>query len=148
MRTALPFLPALMMMAGCQSVPREAAVAMPPAATPAAPPLVVQGSAMYFERIAVPGAQLDVVVIDEAAADAPAPAGDATIARAHFDDLPGPPYAFSLELDRASLRPGARYGLRASLRDARGQLAFMTPKRVTIDVNKPVELRLVRTPRR
>lgn len=145
MRPAQPFLIAVLVAGGCQSVPREGPTAPAPASSAAPSPVVVRGTAAYLERIVVPGAQLEVIVVDDAAADAPAPA-DATVARARFDDLHGPPYAFALQLDPARLRADAHYSLRVTLRDGRGYLAFMTPARVAVDPDQPVDLRLVRTP--
>src|SRR5690349_5373218 len=87
---------------GCQSVPREAPPAVAAEAPAARAPLRIEGKATYLERIALPGARLDIVVIDDATADdagTPNPA----VAHARFEELRGPPYAFALEIDRASL---------------------------------------------
>ena len=85
------------------------------------------------------------MVIDDATADdagTPNPA----VAHARFEELRGPPYAFALEIDRASLHEGRPYSLRATLRDADGKLAFMTPTRIALVPGQPVEFRLVRAP--
>lgn len=132
-------------LAGCQSVPREAPAATTPEARSVPGPLQFLGKATYLERIAVPGARLEVLVIEDAtSADSGLP--DAAIARAQFDDLRGPPYEFAIELDRGRVREDARYSLRATLRDASGHLAFMTPTRIAVTPGQPVEFRLVRAP--
>ena len=145
MRRLFVSLSAAVALGGCQSVPREAPPAVA-AQAPAAPaPLRIEGKAIYLERIALPGARLEVVLIDDDAAD-DAASPNAAIAHAGFDELRGPPYAFALELDRALLREGKRYSLRAMLRDADGRLAFMTPARIALVPGQPLEFRLVRTP--
>jgi uncharacterized lipoprotein YbaY len=145
MRHVLLSLVIALPLAGCQSVPREAPAATTPEARAVPGPLQILGKATYLERIAVPGARLEVLVIDDAtSADPGMP--DATVARAQFDDLRGPPYEFAIELDRARLRDDAHYSLRATLRDASGRLAFMTPARIAVTPGQPVEFRLVRAP--
>jgi uncharacterized lipoprotein YbaY len=145
MRCLLLSLVVAIPLAGCQSVPREAPAATTLEAHSVPGPLQLLGKATYLERIAVPGARLEVLVIDDAtSADPGLP--DATIARAHFDGLRGPPYEFAIELDRSRVREDARYSLRATLRDASGHLAFMTPTRVAVTPGQPVEFRLVRAP--
>lgn len=145
MRRALLFLSVALVLAGCQSVPREAPPAMA-AQEPSVPaPVRIEGKASYLERIALPGARLDVLVIDDtAAADDAMP--NPAVAHARFDELRGPPYAFVLEVDRASMHEGRPYSLRATLRDAKGRLAFMTPTRIPLVPGQPVEFRFVRAP--
>ena len=110
-----------------------------------AAPLRIEGKASYLERIAVPGARLEVLIVDDAAAD-DAASPNAAIAHARFDELRGPPYAFAIDLDRALVHEGGHYSLRATLRDADGRLAFMTPTRIALVPGQPVEFRLVRSP--
>ena len=143
MRHVLLSLVVAIPLAGCQSVPREAPAATTPEARSVPAPPQVVGTATYLERIAVPGARLEVIVIDDAASDDPG-LPDATVARAQFDSLVGPPYAFAIDLDRARLREDAHYSLRAALRDASGHLAFMTPTRIAVTPGHPVAFRLVR----
>jgi uncharacterized lipoprotein YbaY len=100
---------------------------------------------IYGPEVATAVDSSSPLVIDDAtSADPGLP--DATIARAHFDGLRGPPYEFAIELDRSRVREDARYSLRATLRDASGHLAFMTPTRVAVTPGQPVEFRLVRAP--
>ncbi|HJS35202.1 MAG TPA: YbaY family lipoprotein [Pseudoxanthomonas sp.] len=133
----LPLITAcLLALAACQSPPTGNAAPTQPAA-------VIQGRALYLERIAPPpGATLSVQLVDNQLADTPA----AVVASADFRDLKGPPFAFTLPYDPAKLRPNGMYGLHAGLRDAQGTLWFVTDTRVPVTpgASAPVEFRMVR----
>jgi uncharacterized lipoprotein YbaY/uncharacterized membrane protein len=132
----------LLGLAACQSP----TTATPSPGTPDAPApeaQVIQGRALYLERIAPPpGAVLSVQLVDHLLADTPA----AVIASADFADLQGPPFAFTLPYDASKLRPNGQYGLHAGLRDAQGKLWFVTDTRVPVTPGSstPVEFRMVR----
>ena len=133
----LPLITAcLLALAACQSPPTGNAA-------PTQPVAVIQGRALYLERIAPPpGATLSVQLVDNQLADTPA----AVVASADFRDLKGPPFAFTLPYDPAKLRPNGMYGLHAGLRDAQGTLWFVTDTRVPVTpgASAPVEFRMVR----
>lgn len=133
----LPLITAcLLALAACQSPPTGNAAPTRSAA-------VIQGRALYLERIAPPpGATLSVQLVDNQLADTPA----AVVASADFHDLKGPPFAFTLPYDPAKLRPNGMYGLHAGLRDAQGTLWFVTDTRVPVTpgASAPVEFRMVR----
>ena len=136
----LPTTVCLLALAACQSP----ATAPTPDGTPTSsqPAAVIQGRALYLQRIAPPpGAVLSVQLIDNQLADTPA----AVIASAEFTDVQGPPFAFSLPYDPAKLRPNGQYGLHAGLRDGEGKLWFVTDTRVPVTPGsaKPVEFRMV-----
>lgn len=126
----------VMALSACQPIPPP----KPPPAAQAAPVPVIHGRAFYLERIAVPpGSTLDVQLIDESEASA-------TIAHRQFGDLHGPPFDFDLPYDATRIQSGARYSLRASLRDGDGHLWFTTAARVPLQPGdaQRIEFRLVR----
>ncbi|HEY5804771.1 MAG TPA: YbaY family lipoprotein [Lysobacter sp.] len=120
------------------------------ASTSPTPPMTqgahaVTGTASYRERIMMPpGSSLRVQLIDNQLADTPA----AVLADKTFQDLSGPPFAFSLPYDPVKLRAGGQYGLHASLAGPDGKLWFVTDTRTSVDptANAPVDLQMVRVP--
>jgi uncharacterized lipoprotein YbaY len=146
-RIALPLVIAALLCA-CESVPQTKSPAAAIAATARSTrPLQISGLAFHQEHMPLAaGATLDVQVIDDLIADAaPAAAAPAaTIARARFDAAGSSPLEFVLPIDRAQVEAGARYSLRAVLRDARGHLVSATVARVPITPGTPVEFRLHR----
>ena len=145
-RLALPAL-AIALLSACAATPRTPSGAHA-LETPAAESMMqIHGHAFHLERMLMPaGATLDVQLIEDAVADAvPVSATSAaTIARQHFDVRSASPYAFALTVAQARIVAGARYSLRASLRDARGHLMFVTATRVAVTPAEPVELHLRR----
>ncbi len=142
MRLALPALAAVLLTA-CATTPRTPAPQVPSAESTT----LIEGHAFHLERMRVPaGATLDVQLIDNALADAlPVSATPAaTIARQRYEISGSSPYAFALPVASARIVAGARYSLRASLRDARGHLLFATAARVALTPAARLELRLVR----
>ncbi len=146
----VPVLVAALVVAGCAApVTKKSgpATGTAPTARARIEPARLRGRAYLPERMQPgPGASLEVQLIDDRAAQAtPAAATPAaTVAVATFTHLDGPPYAFALEVERARLRAGDHYSLRAILRDASGRLEYMTPTRVAVAPETPVEFRLVR----
>ncbi len=136
------FTASLLALTACQS-PTTASPPDESNVAPAAQATVIQGRAIYLERIAPPpGAVLSVQLIDNLLADTPA----AVVASADFANLAGPPFAFALPYDATKLRPNGQYGLHAGLRDAQGKLWFVTDTRVPVTPGSsvPVEFRMVR----
>ncbi len=115
---------------GCRSPEEPAAAAEEDEAIAMASSTgILRGEATYLERIAIPGAILQVQLVDNLLADDPG----AVIADKAFTDLQGPPYAFSLSFDPLRVRTDGSYSLHASLRDADGRVAFVTDTRVDVD---------------
>ncbi len=125
--------------AACQTAPVRKPVdghATTPASAGSA---LLRGRATYLERLQLPrGATLEVQLIADDSA--------ATIAMQRFDDLRGPPFEFALSYDQARIPAGTRCSLRATLRDASGQLQFFTRNRVEVTPGSDalVDFRLVR----
>lgn len=85
-------------------------------------PILIRGTAVYGERLTLPpNAVFEAVVLDVSRADAPAE----VIATFRREDPGSPPFVFAITVDPALLRPGARYGLRATIK-VDGQLRFTT----------------------
>ena len=85
-----------------------------------AAPSVIEGTAAYRERIAMPpGAEFEAVLQDVSRADAPA----MEIARATIPDAPNPPIRFTIPFDPAKIDASHSYSVRAVIR-ADGQLLF------------------------
>ena len=145
-RLALPAL-AIALLTACAATPRTPS-GKHAEQTPAAESMMqIHGHAFHLERMLIPaGATLDVQLIDDTIANAlplsVTPA--ATITRQRFDVRGASPYAFALPVARARIVTGGHYSLRASLRDARGHLMFVTAARVPATPAAPVELRLRR----
>jgi putative lipoprotein len=77
-----------------------------------APPLVVRGSALYRERVAMlPGSTLTVTVEDVSRADAPS----VVLAEQRVEDPPNVPIPFELLVDRSAIGPHAELSVRASI---------------------------------
>lgn len=140
MRILATLLPAAFMLAlaACQTTPpRKPAEGH--ATTPVrAGSALLRGRANYLERLRLPrGATLEVQLIADDSA--------ATIAMQRFDELRGPPFEFALPYDPARIPADMRCSLRATLRDANGQLVLFTPNRVEVTPGSdaPVEFRLV-----
>lgn len=89
---------------------------------------VIEGTAAYRERLALPpDAVLEAVLQDVSRADAPA----TEIARTTVPNAPNPPIRFSIPYDAAKIDPARRYAVRATIRVG-GQLWF------TSDTTHPV----------
>lgn len=83
-------------------------------------PAVIEGTASYRERIAMPpGAEFEAVLQDISRADAPA----MEIARASLPNAPNPPIKFSLTYDATKIDPSHSYSVRAVIRSD-GRLLF------------------------
>lgn len=145
LRTAL-FVTAALVVTACQSGPPSKPIGQSAAATATANlSSALKGRAFYMERIALPpGATLEVQLIADSDSDTPA-----TIAQETFSNLRGPPFDFALPYDPARIQAGADYSLRAILRDASGELEFVTPTRVAVTPgsSEVVEFRLQRSTR-
>jgi uncharacterized lipoprotein YbaY len=133
-------------LAACQPVQRpDANVTTAPAPVhPGADAALIHARATYLERILAPaGATLDVQLIEEGL--------DAEHTRVlvtqQASNLHGPPFAFDIPYDATRISADARYGIRASLRDADGKLQFATDALVPVVPGSAatVEFRLVRT---
>ncbi len=99
------------------SVPAQNA-GMPPAAAEA----VIEGTAAYRERIALPpNAELEAVLQDVSRADAHA----TEIARTTVPNAPSPPIRFTIPYDPAKIDPAHSYAVRAAIR-VDGKLWFTT----------------------
>lgn len=80
---------------------------------PATAESVIEGTAAYRERIALPSnAELEAVLQDVSRADAPA----AEIARTTVPNAPNPPIRFKIPYDAAKIDPARRYAVRATIR--------------------------------
>lgn len=107
---------------------------------PAERTIAVTGSIAYRERIALPPtAQIEVRLDDVSLADAPAN----NMATQRFaSDGKQVPFAFSLTVDRADIRPKHSYAVSARITDADGKLMFITDTRnsVTFDSRSVIDL--------
>jgi copper homeostasis protein (lipoprotein) len=75
--------------------------------------LVVEGTAAYRERIAMPpDAVFEARVEDVSRADAPS----VLLGRHRIEHAGNPPYRFRIEIDDAALKPTGRYAVRATVR--------------------------------
>jgi uncharacterized lipoprotein YbaY len=75
--------------------------------------LVVEGTAAYLERIAMPpDAVFEARVEDVSRADAPS----TLLGRHRIERAGNPPYRFRIEIDDAALKPTGRYAVRATVR--------------------------------
>jgi putative lipoprotein len=102
---------------------------------------VVEGTAAYLERIALPpDAIFEAVLQDSSKADAPA----TVLGRARLRPAGQPPFRFQIPYDDAALKPGRRYTVRAIVRQ-RGRLLFTSDRNYAVlDGSKaPLEIRLV-----
>ena len=129
----------------CQPAPRPDAAAHPPtgAKSETSGTALIHARATYLERILPPpGATLDVQLIQ----DGSDLAHTRILVTQHATELHGPPFAFDVVYDAATIETGARYGLRATLRDAEGRLRFATAALVPVvpGSDATVEFRLVR----
>jgi putative lipoprotein len=133
-------------LAACQPVQRPDAAAHPSAVTTHptnADTALIHVRATYLERILLPpGATLDVQFIEEG----PDAAHTKVLVTQHASNLQGPPFAVDVPYDPSTIAPGLHYGLRASLREADGRLAFVTGSLVPVVPGNAaaVEFRLVR----
>lgn len=83
----------------------------------------ITGTALYRERILPPpDSRFEAVLEDISRADAPAE----ELSRVEIDGRAGPPYSFELAYDADIIDPRYTYAVRATLRDASGQLLFIT----------------------
>lgn len=90
----------------------------------------VQGEAVYFEKILMPaGSQLRVQLLDNQLADTQ----QAVLAEQVFTVGAGP-YEFAIDVPRAQLRDGGRYGLHVSVSMPDGELRFVTDTRVPVEI--------------
>jgi len=132
-------------LAACHPAPRPDAVTHPPTSTKmeTSGTALIHARATYLERmLPPPGATLDVQLIE----DEPDVAHTRILVTQHATDLHGPPFAFDIACDPASIETGAHYGIRASLRDVDGRLQFATAALVPVvpGSDATVEFRLVR----
>jgi uncharacterized lipoprotein YbaY len=99
----------------------------------------LQGKAHTREPVALPpDAVLEVVLIDAAIADAPA----RELSRVRLRPAGQPPFRFTIPYKESDLRPGSRYGVRATVRSGDRLLLTtdtFTPV-LTGDANPPVSL--------
>lgn len=97
--------------------------------------LTITGDLAYRERIALPaGSVVNVVLSDISRADVAA----TEIARqTRVTSGEQVPLAFELSADRADLRPGLTYAVRAEIRDADDQLRWVTDTVHRVDVEVP-----------
>lgn len=117
-----------------------ACAATPP---PPAPSGVVEGQALYRERIAPPpGATVRVVLYNAALQDLPGVLAEQTLPAAG-----GPPWAFRLAYDPGRIDAGLVYAVRAELRDADGRVLFRSRGRnEVITQGAPERLEVLLTP--
>lgn len=101
----------------------------------------VTGTASYRERMTLPsGATFEAVLEDVSRAGAPA----TVLGRFGPEPAAGPPFAFAIAYDDASVVPGHRYNVRAVVRHE-GRLLFTTDRSVPpFTSDRPLELRMVR----
>lgn len=108
---------ALAAVAGCAGNPPSPQDA---SAQPAATTAVIEGSAAYRERMALPpGSEFEAVLQDVSRADAPA----MEIARTTIPNAPNPPIRFSISYDPAKINASHAYAVRAVIR-SEGKLLF------------------------
>ncbi len=75
----------------------------------------ITGEAYYRERITMPaGTRLEVLLQDVSLADAAA----VELSKFAIEDAGNPPYRFEISYNPADIKPGHRYAVRASLRNA------------------------------
>ncbi|KLJ02024.1 YbaY family lipoprotein [Luteimonas sp. FCS-9] len=85
------------------------------------PSVVLQGEAVYFEKILMPaGSRLDARLVD------PARTGDARVLAERSTTVGAGPYEFELEVPRARLREGDRYGVEVMVAMPDGTPRFRT----------------------
>jgi putative lipoprotein len=114
----------------------------PPAPPAAATAPAATGTAIYRARIAAPpDAVFEATLADAARADAPA----TVLGRVALRDAGNPPYAFAIPFDPASLPPGARLTVRATLA-AGGRYLFATDAAHPVDPTAPTVGELVMVP--
>lgn len=104
---------------------------------------ILQGTAMYHERIALPpDAVFEVELQEVSRADAPA----VVLGRYTLDPAGQPPFRFEIAYDDAAVQAGHRYTVRAAVMQ-QGRLLFTTDTLYPVlDVgNKPLQLLLVST---
>lgn len=113
------------------NAPSHALIALllaPIAGCTATPATVIEGSATYRERMALPpDAEFEAVLQDVSRADAPA----MELGRATIPSAPIPPIRFTIPYDAAAIVPSHSYAVRAAIR-VDGQLWF------TSDTHHPV----------
>jgi len=86
------------------------------------PVVRVEGTLIYFERLALPpSARVDVELRDTARADAPA----RTLATQRIPTSQGPPFKFALSVPAAAIDPRAALSVFAAIRDGE-RLMFIT----------------------
>ncbi len=103
----------------------------------------IEGQVVYRERmLLLPGAELEVKLVDVSRADEPAEA----VASVKFPVNGGPPFLFQLEYDRADMRRGGRYALQATITGREG-LRLMTNEHVNPFGEPPVEVLVRGVPR-
>lgn len=101
----------------------------------------LQGTATYLERIALPeDAVFEAELQDISRVDAPA----AVLGSSRLDPAGRPPFRFEIVYDDATVQPGRRYSVRATIKH-QGQLLFTTDRIYTVldDRNEPLQIMLV-----
>jgi uncharacterized lipoprotein YbaY len=99
----------------------------------------LRGEALYRERIALPpDAVFEAVLEDVSRADAPAE----VLGRARLAPAGNPPFRFEIPYDEASVRPGRRYGVRATITE-KGRLLFTTDRNYPVLQGSEAPLRLM-----
>lgn len=127
-RACLAPLLAALALAACQTSPPAAPEAAVMPDTDAR--VRIQGEAVYFEKILMPeGARLRVQLIDDSLADTP----QAVLSDA-VTTVGNGPYEFAIDVARAQLREGGRYGLHVSVSMPDGALRFVTDPRVPVTI--------------
>ena len=102
--------------------------------TPPGGQTLLTGTATYRERMALPpGAQFEARIENVSRADAPAVPVAAT-----RQPVTGVPVRFAIAFDPALLRPGERYGVRASIRSGDATLLFATDRAVASSASAPL----------
>jgi uncharacterized lipoprotein YbaY/uncharacterized lipoprotein NlpE involved in copper resistance len=118
-----------------------ALMAISSAAAGTAWPGTVDGTAAYRERIMLPpDAVFEAQLQDISRADAPAK----VLGRARLDPAGQPPFRFEIAYDDATLEPGGRYAVRATVKH-QGRLLFTTDRiyKVLDGREAPLDLLLV-----
>ncbi len=135
MRSA--FIVLVLLLAGCQAVPRPATTPME-AQAPAARSVVFRAEAFSDDRATIPpGSRLEVLLIDD---------HGAVVTAQTFEDLRDLPHGIELRVDESRTDPERRYALRAGLRNASGRLEYFSERRVPVAPGdaRAVQLRLIR----
>ncbi len=103
---------------------------------------LIEGSVMYRERIMLPpGVEVEVQLQDISRADA----GATVLSSVQLTPQGGPPYAFAIEYDPATIDPRMRYALRATI--SRGeQLLYTSNDYIDPFKGNPVEIMVQRVP--